>query len=600
MLCGPCWRAFRGTVSAAEAGRPPRWTRGSREPLTQAEWFQLIRAYPPYQAFSPAVRNRLGWLVRELMLHVVWKTNETWPGWDELMRVTGWGRSSVADYLRQLQIDGWLLLVEHGTTPEFQPMALRAANRGNRRAVYALRVPAERGQVRRQAAAARRQALLDAASVVAEAEAVLAAASARIVSEGTAADVAGDASAAPSAAAQTLIEDLLRPTAPSQVSSGEGKNWTPACVLEIYSLSELVVLSRARRMIHNCQRMISFGRGREATSSSETRLNSALTEATDTDEALRARFDEERGWTSVVESPTSGFGMLVAAAELIAAVPVLAKTGRKRLRSLLEPHWASGGVTSDVLAALKIDWAERTPASQAERIVAALQLQAAHPTLGRIAVKQLISLAAPYWRARWTGGDLVHALRWYPATWSHRPGMSDADVRFPARWAAARLTAWHDPSGRILPGHSTTSAAGWERQERLRERYGQAGASCAVLDAEMVTVADVQRRAAHVVTEARQRIHEVLHVRKVNEDAVQRRAEAVRKPLGAMASWAMEQARKWRAEKTAAAAESAARPVDQPLRRRQKPEMPAGPLTPDQRLKHLRELAAYERGTRGY
>lgn len=86
-------------------------------------------------------RERLIALARELAYRADWDTFETRPTWDRLMAVTEWARSTMAAWLRELRLRGWLATLEHGSTPQFRPMALRDAVQGNRAAVYALRVP---------------------------------------------------------------------------------------------------------------------------------------------------------------------------------------------------------------------------------------------------------------------------------------------------------------------------------------------------------------------------------------------------------------------------------------------------------------------------
>src|SRR5699024_683950 len=46
----------------------------------------------------------------------------------------------MAGWLRELRIHGWLATIEHGSIPQYRPMA-RAAVTGNRAAVYALQLP---------------------------------------------------------------------------------------------------------------------------------------------------------------------------------------------------------------------------------------------------------------------------------------------------------------------------------------------------------------------------------------------------------------------------------------------------------------------------
>nr|AAP04013.1 unknown [Cloning vector pDXM32]ABN48417.1 ORF8 [Amycolatopsis benzoatilytica] len=90
-------------------------------------------------------RARLLDLAQEMMLRANWDTWESWPGWDRLMEVSRWKRSALAGWLRQLRLLGWLSVIESGSTPQFRPMVLSHVE-GNRRAVYALRVPRRPGE----------------------------------------------------------------------------------------------------------------------------------------------------------------------------------------------------------------------------------------------------------------------------------------------------------------------------------------------------------------------------------------------------------------------------------------------------------------------
>jgi len=74
--------------------------------------------------------------------HADWDDHTTWPTWERLLDATGWGRSTMSSWLAELQRLGWLLRIEHGSTPQFRPMALSAIE-GNRAAVYQLRIPVD-------------------------------------------------------------------------------------------------------------------------------------------------------------------------------------------------------------------------------------------------------------------------------------------------------------------------------------------------------------------------------------------------------------------------------------------------------------------------
>ncbi|WP_431879001.1 hypothetical protein [Amycolatopsis sacchari] len=140
-VCGPCWAAVGGQASAEEIDAPPAETVPVRDPAGQGEWLRRLEADDLVVRRNRPTRRRLLALARELAHRADWDTFETWPTWDRLMATTGWARSTMAAWLRELRLRGWLATLEHGSTPQFRPMALRDAVQGNRAAVYALRIP---------------------------------------------------------------------------------------------------------------------------------------------------------------------------------------------------------------------------------------------------------------------------------------------------------------------------------------------------------------------------------------------------------------------------------------------------------------------------
>uniref|UniRef100_UPI003F497FE1 hypothetical protein n=1 Tax=Amycolatopsis sp. CA-151526 TaxID=3239921 RepID=UPI003F497FE1 len=151
-LCGRCWLQFGGKPDAADAGAAPRAALEVRsvEPL---EWSKLIDVQPWRGELRRDCRSRVDALVSTLARHAHWSSGETWPTWAKLMETTGWRRSSVAAWLRQLWILGWIDRVEPGSTPATRPMG--SGIEGNRAAVYGLLIPvyadaAEEAALRRE------------------------------------------------------------------------------------------------------------------------------------------------------------------------------------------------------------------------------------------------------------------------------------------------------------------------------------------------------------------------------------------------------------------------------------------------------------------
>src|SRR5699024_3460180 len=129
-----------GTAGADEIGPAPARTVPVRDPAGQKEWLDALAADPLVARRNRPTRDRLLALARELACRAGWETLTTWPTWDRLQQASGWARSTLAGWLQQLRIHGWLNTVEHGSTPQYRPMA-RAHVEGNRAAVYALQIP---------------------------------------------------------------------------------------------------------------------------------------------------------------------------------------------------------------------------------------------------------------------------------------------------------------------------------------------------------------------------------------------------------------------------------------------------------------------------
>lgn len=143
--CGPCWAAHGGSPDVQELDAPPSQALGSRDPQSQAEWIERLGGEEWVQLLQLRTRRKLCALIHKLASHADWSSFESWPTWDALIEATGWARSTMAAWLRQLRITGWLVTLEHGSTPQFRPMGIRP-DEGNRAAVYGLRIPLRPGE----------------------------------------------------------------------------------------------------------------------------------------------------------------------------------------------------------------------------------------------------------------------------------------------------------------------------------------------------------------------------------------------------------------------------------------------------------------------
>lgn len=147
VVCGPCWAAGDDDISTVELDEPAAGPVDSALPRTAIEWFRALLGSEWFQQRRRDAAGRLRGLLSELALRADWEDHSTWPTWERLQSASGWGRSSTAAWLAELQQRGWLLRLEHGTTPRFRPMALQHLE-GNRAAVYQLRIPTEDAETR--------------------------------------------------------------------------------------------------------------------------------------------------------------------------------------------------------------------------------------------------------------------------------------------------------------------------------------------------------------------------------------------------------------------------------------------------------------------
>ncbi|WP_340672113.1 hypothetical protein REH65_33215 (plasmid) [Saccharopolyspora sp. ID03-671] len=358
--CGPCWAAQGGVAEAAEIGPTPTQALGNRDPRSQVEWLESLAAEEWVQTLQLRTRRRLYALAHCLAAHADWETWESWPTWERLCEATRWARSTMAGWLRQLRVTGWLATIEHGSTPRFRPMGL-ADVEGNRAAVYALRVPVRRGEVDAEQGPDILQRLAD-----------LDAARQRRIARRRA--------------------EMLGPFITTAPVVGD-KTWTPT----LSPSGESVTTARG-----SYARVEIFHKPEQKTSVHTEKI-----------EALRARFEEDEA---------SAF-------------------------------------------------AARVPVGRAEMLAAACELRSRHDVLARLSARWIRSLCRPYWLAGWTNHDVLHALQFRPTSWSPLPAMPAERVVAPARWIEARLAAWRNDRGQVLPGrqqHTRTTT-------RLQHVVGRAG-----------------------------------------------------------------------------------------------------------------------------
>ena len=301
VVCGPCWAAHGGSPAAGEIGPTPTQPVTSCDPADQGHWLRALRRQPWVQAVRVDGQRNLLTLARLLALYAQWDTLESRPTWAKLIGRSGLSERTVARWLQELRVRGWLAHLEHGSTPTTRPMAL-AHLEGNRAALYGLRVP------------------------LTPDEALARAGEQLVTALGTMLDnVTEDTAAAPTAPETAGEQGESR-------ASGE-KNGSPPWSFQVCNQRIVGGSSRASTPVDN---------------SPTIAADPAAIQRT----ALRADSDRERLPDLSIMVPISGFEMLAAADWLRTRLPVFGRCSRKLVRHLCQPYWRAGWCNRDIAHAL--------------------------------------------------------------------------------------------------------------------------------------------------------------------------------------------------------------------------------------------------------
>ncbi|MFC0436136.1 helix-turn-helix domain-containing protein [Kutzneria buriramensis] len=504
VVCGPCWAAFGGKPAADEIGPEPTHTAPLRMPSGQRHWLASLRRAEWVEGIRRDGRDNVLDIAKVLARHASWDTLETWPGWDTLMARTGLSETTIQRWLQELKLRGWIIVIETGSTPLTRPMALcgtpaaageqglaefadaaagvvrklRGEVEGNRRAVYALRVPLSPTEA---VAWAAEQIAQQAAQVAQDAaERAAAEARAKMVTR-----VRGLLAKAACTDYDPERRSLLAKAAALRAEHGIG----PAELTD----PELAT-AQARR-----QEAVEFSEAMAdpATAAAFTRILNDLENGAD--QAESASLGEEKGWPTYFPDQDQGSTSVGYAR---ARARVVDDCGQP----LADP-WG-GQDQNDALRARfeeEQGWASRVPTSPFEELIAAAWVQrrleiAGHLT--RFAVRQL---CRPFWRAGWAGVDLVHAVDHLPSAFGARAGVPinrPVDLQLgrppahlsPARqrswlreqqlrlrkriWAhlRSRLDAWRTPDGGIRTGYYQTRGRRLAIRKALVSQHGRAAA----------------------------------------------------------------------------------------------------------------------------
>jgi hypothetical protein len=291
VVCGPCWAAHGGSPAAADVGPTPAQTVTSCDPAGQGQWLRALRRQPWVEAARVDARRNVLKLARLVALYAQWDTLESRPTWGRLIARSGLSERTVARWLQELRVRGWLAHLEHGSTPTTRPMALAHLD-GNRAALYGLRIP------------------LTPEEALTQAGERLVVGLAGMLEEGH--------------------DDV--PEQPEQGRVGD-KNGTPP--LSVKDLSQELGdgFLRASTPVDNSSRK-------------------TCGQATTTKTALRAGSEKASVPDLSIMVPVSGYEMLACADWLRSELPVFARCSRKLVRHLCKPYWRAGWCGRDIAHAM--------------------------------------------------------------------------------------------------------------------------------------------------------------------------------------------------------------------------------------------------------
>jgi hypothetical protein len=329
VVCGPCWAAHGGSPDADEIGPAPTTTVMSWDPRDQGHWLSALRRQDWVQDIRADGRGNLLRVARLVALYASWQTLESRPTWARLIARSGLSQRTVARWLQELRVRGWLVHLEHGSTPAHRPSVLAHLG-GNRAAVYGLRIPLTPEEawhcVADQLVAGLVDDLADSAFELGPARHPVvgpSASSARAPAEPASVPAVvaplGDTSHSDRYEQRQHSTPGDTNDSPSWSSSSETNSWVNGS-------------SRASKPVDNLVHNPPATKRPQKT-------------------ALRASPDKGGSdWATTV--PTSRFAMLIAADWLRSRLPVFACCSRKLVRYLCKPYWRDGWCNRDIVYAL--------------------------------------------------------------------------------------------------------------------------------------------------------------------------------------------------------------------------------------------------------
>ncbi|HEY3895087.1 MAG TPA: hypothetical protein VGL88_06935 [Pseudonocardiaceae bacterium] len=343
VVCGPCWAAHGGSPAAGEIGPAPTATVPSWDPRDQRHWLSALARQDWVREIRDDGRANLLTVARLLALHAGWETLESRPTWERLVSRSGLSERTVARWLQELRVRGWLAHLERGSTPSHRPMVL-AYLVGNRAAVYGLRIPLTPAEALNRAL---EQLVMLLAVELADQAAATAPTAKPDRCPGAEPDTASPSPIPACPGDSAPAADRTPPGHADQQQSlvvGD-TNGSPTGFGSIFGKSEVGGYAHASAAVDT---LGTIPADSTKTAPHLTKSGTGNNQRT----ALRAGSEANTGPDWALTVPTSGFTMLVAADWLRRRLPVFARCSRKLTRHLCKPYWSAGWCNRDIVHAM--------------------------------------------------------------------------------------------------------------------------------------------------------------------------------------------------------------------------------------------------------
>jgi len=444
VVCGPCWAAHGGSPDASEIGPTPLETVPSCDPRDQQHWVRALRRQGWVEDIRQDGRRNLLLVATLVALYASWETLESRPTWAKLAERSRLDQRSVARWLQELRVRGWLVLIERGSTPATRPMVLVHLVEGNRAAVYGLRIPLTPEEALHGAGEQLVRRLAEELDHAAQQHTTEPAASAA---------APGPADTAPPACPVPPTTS----TASTDPETGDPMDDTARARQRARDRANQYLSTDAAPIVFAPADRIPDQPSDQARSSAPGEQNvSPSWSFKDLPNSYVSGFSRAR--PRVDNSCTSAADSL----------------GDKGKRSALRAVGLDEGKLSD--------WSVRVPTSEYQMLVAADWLRHRHPIFARLSRFAVRAACRPHWRARWANRDVLHAMDHRPGVFDQPPGtlISPDRVVSPNQFIRSRLRAWRTGDDAILPGYWSARvadvAAARAARRQVADRHGRAGA----------------------------------------------------------------------------------------------------------------------------